>query len=36
MNYAENLQAAGIVFAVTIFMMSWDYVPTIISKLRGR
>ena len=34
MNYAENLQAAGIVYALTMFMMSWDYVPDIFNKIK--
>ena len=34
MNYAENLQAAGIMLVVTLFVMSWDFIPPIFSKLR--
>ena len=34
MNYYENLQSAGIIFAVILFMMSWDFVPPMFSKLR--
>ena len=33
-DYAENLQVAGIIFGMTMFIMSWDYVPAIFNKLR--
>jgi len=33
-DYAENLQVAGIILGMTLFIMSWDYVPTIFNKLR--
>ena len=34
MNYWENLQTAGIVLAMTLFIMSWDYVPPAYNKIR--
>ena len=34
MNYAENLDAALIMAAVTLFVMSWDVIPPLFSKLR--
>ena len=34
MNYYENLQSAGIMLAVILFVMSWDFVPPMFSKLR--
>ena len=34
MNYAENLNAALIMAAVTLFVMSWDLVPPMFSRLR--
>jgi len=30
MPYAENLQAVGLIFAATVFIMSWDYVPPVV------
>ena len=30
MPYAENLQAVMLIFATTIFIMSWDYVPPVV------
>ena len=34
MNYAENLQVAGIMLVVTLFVMSWDFIPPMFSRLR--
>jgi len=34
-DYAENLQVASIIFFVTVFIMSWDYVPPLYSKIKG-
>ena len=36
MNYAANLNAAMIMAAVTLFVMSWDLIPVIINKARGK
>ena len=36
MNYYENLQAAGIIFAVVLFVMSWDFVPPVLRKVFGK
>ena len=35
MNYWDNLQTAGIILAVTLFIMSWDYVPSVCNKVRS-
>ena len=34
MNYLENLQTACIILTLTLFIMSWDYVPPTYRKLR--
>jgi len=34
-NYLENLQVAGIIFATTVFIMSWDYVPPIFNRIKN-
>jgi hypothetical protein len=34
-DYAENLQVVSIIFLLTIFIMSWDYVPSLYSKIKG-
>jgi len=32
MPYA-NLQFAALIFSITVFMMSWDYVPPVVKFL---
>jgi len=34
MPYLENLQVAVMILSVTLFIMSWDYVPPIYSKIK--
>lgn len=34
MPYAENLAAALIIGFMTLFIMSWDYVPPIYGKIK--
>ena len=34
MPYAENLACAMIIGSMTLFVMSWDYVPPIYGKIK--
>jgi len=34
MPYWENLQVAILILSTTLFIMSWDYVPPIYSKIK--
>ena len=36
MNYAANLNAAMIMAGATLFVMSWDLIPVIVNKVRGK
>jgi hypothetical protein len=34
MNYYHNLLYAMLILGVTLFVMSWDVIPPLFSKLR--